>query len=128
MSLVSSYIHCEDGKYYKNLVYQDEEGTWFLCFDDDEPPEIVIAHGTDNKPIQKPRKVLKKLGIKFNDMQEHLTCQRMFKRNGRDVLLRATSYFFQLPKGKACPLPRESDAHEGSVERKDIVQGVIYGE
>jgi len=31
-----------DGKWYKNAVIKDKTGDWFLCFDDNDSPEIVI--------------------------------------------------------------------------------------
>ena len=31
-----------DSKWYKNPTIFDETNDWFLCFDDDDPPELVI--------------------------------------------------------------------------------------
>ncbi len=40
MSLVAHYIKTTSGLWYKDLVIYGEN--WYLCFDDDDPPEIVI--------------------------------------------------------------------------------------
>ena len=41
MSLVPTWVQAVDGKFYKNPVLKGEG--WFICFDDDEPPEIVVS-------------------------------------------------------------------------------------
>jgi hypothetical protein len=41
MSLVSTYVKSQDGKYYQNPTIYGIG--WYICFDDDEPPEFVLA-------------------------------------------------------------------------------------
>lgn len=43
MSLVSTYVLADDGYWYKNPALGT--GSWFLCYDDDEPIEIVMKEG-----------------------------------------------------------------------------------
>lgn len=45
MSMVSVYCLCDDGKWYKNPVWEGEG--WFVCLDDKEPPELVCLKGRD---------------------------------------------------------------------------------
>ena len=50
MSLTSTYVEADDGLFYKDplLHSRTDPVTWFICFDDDDPPELVIdikAHG-----------------------------------------------------------------------------------
>lgn len=40
MSLVSTYVESQSGKWYKNPVVKGDG--WYICWDDDEPIEIVI--------------------------------------------------------------------------------------
>lgn len=40
MSLVPSFIKADDNKYYKNPVLAGDD--FFICFDDDDPPELVV--------------------------------------------------------------------------------------
>ncbi len=47
MSLVSTYCLCEDGYWYQNPLWHGDlltDGTypWFICLDDDDPPELVV--------------------------------------------------------------------------------------
>jgi len=43
MSLVSTYVRAVDGKLYRDPVFRGD--FWFLCFDDDDPPELVVKAG-----------------------------------------------------------------------------------
>lgn len=40
MSIGPTWALCNDGKFYKEPVWRGEN--FFLCFDEDEPPELVI--------------------------------------------------------------------------------------
>ncbi len=42
MSLVSTFVRMANDKWYKNPTISDLTNNWFLCFDDDDPPELVI--------------------------------------------------------------------------------------
>ena len=41
MSLVSNFVIMVDGKWYKNASIYDKTNNWFICFDDDDPSELV---------------------------------------------------------------------------------------
>lgn len=43
MSLVSTWVQFDDGVFYKNPTMRGQG--WFICFDDDEPPELVMTEG-----------------------------------------------------------------------------------
>ncbi|MDX1701712.1 MAG: hypothetical protein R3250_13885 [Melioribacteraceae bacterium] len=67
MSLVSTYVVMANGACYKNPTLFDESGDWFICFDDEEPPEIVIrqaviSHSRKSRVRQISEK-LEELGI-----------------------------------------------------------------
>jgi len=40
MSLVPTYVRARDGYWYEDPVIEFPEG--FICFDDDDPPELVL--------------------------------------------------------------------------------------
>lgn len=47
MSLVATWCYCSDGKWYEDPVWYElaedsKTRSWFLCLDDDDPPELVI--------------------------------------------------------------------------------------
>jgi hypothetical protein len=46
MSLVHTYVRAVDGQLYRDPVLRGDD--WFICFDDDDPPEIVVA-GSDRE-------------------------------------------------------------------------------
>jgi len=52
MSLVPTHCYCSDGLWYEDPVWRgyDEDGKlrWFLCLDDDDPPEMVLR--VDDSP------------------------------------------------------------------------------
>jgi hypothetical protein len=41
MSLVASYVKANDGLYYEG-PWRAEDQSWFICLDDDDPPELVV--------------------------------------------------------------------------------------
>jgi hypothetical protein len=43
MSLVSTYVQSQEGNWYKNPVVKGDG--WFICWDDDEPIELVVKKG-----------------------------------------------------------------------------------
>lgn len=115
MSLVSTYVRADDGKMYRNPVLAG--GGWFICFDDDDPVEIVIA---DESGIKEPDSLLRSLGIIPSNMQKAMRGgSRMFGQNFRQ----AKSWFFDINSRIPAKL---ITSHDGIVERKDIFQGVIY--
>lgn len=110
MSLVSTYVRAIDGKLYRNPVLRGEG--WFLCFDDDEPPELVVLRGQTppgftffKKKKQTPRRSMrcfgKAISAPFQD---------------------ADAYFGRLTA--PIPVPEEHDGFVSSPER--IRQGVVY--
>jgi len=42
MSKVGVYVKCSDGKWYSHPTL-GMDMTWFICYDDDDPIELVIA-------------------------------------------------------------------------------------
>lgn len=44
MSTTYSYLKCDDGLFYKDVIIRSEHNgrRWFLIFDSDDPPEVVM--------------------------------------------------------------------------------------
>lgn len=109
MSLVSTYVRAVDGKLYRNPVIRGEG--WFLCFDDDDPPELVVS-----KEVPKPHLSC------FDETGKGFVCSRVFGGSAGSHLQAAHSYFGKLIE--PIPIPTE---HEGTVDDVvEIVQGVVY--
>jgi len=45
MSNVPTWVLADDNFFYKNPILGDSSGNWFVCFDDDDDPEIVVKRG-----------------------------------------------------------------------------------
>jgi len=99
-----------DGKLYRDPVIEGDG--WFLCFDDDDPPELVVKIG-HNLPDLKCVRVLR----------AHARSGRCFSKtlDGDFLFEDAHSYWCELLS--PIPVPKR---HDGTVERDQIVQGVIY--
>jgi hypothetical protein len=94
MSLCATYVCADDGKFYKNPTYRDPSGKWFVCFDDDDPPELVVSrdHTGEHQSI-----LVDLLGEDgFKKMRKGRGGQRCFDETGQFRPARA--YFFHLLK------------------------------
>ena len=82
MSLVSSFVVMNDGKFYQNPIIYDETGDWFLCFDDDDPPEFVIRNAVISSSRKNREKeileILEKVGISAKITESRVCGQRNF--------------------------------------------------
>jgi hypothetical protein len=86
MSLVSTYVESKEGHWYQNPVI--EEDGWFICWDDDEPIELVIAEefGTNPQTVLTP---LHNKGWRLQIISKGGTAGRLFKGKFKQ----ARSYF-----------------------------------
>ncbi len=75
MSLVPTYTLLSNNKWYKNPVLG--EHSWFLCFDDDDPIEIVIIE-KDFYAGLTPESIIKKLNIDGWVTSKAMHSQRLF--------------------------------------------------
>lgn len=123
MSLVPTWVLAHDGMYYKNPVLRSnaeiwnsphggpvEREKWFICFDDDDPPEIVIAfdHFQGDVPFRYSRRgiadravaILKALNIRHTlNFRRPRISGRCF---GKDLrFANAGAFFFTIKS----PLP-----------------------
>lgn len=129
MSLVSSFTFCEDGRWYKELVYRDAYGgkTWFICFDDDDPVELVIRLGADGQPAEAPAAVLSGLGIECEKIEMRRgSCGRLFG-SVRDGFTRAVScYLYGI---RVFPIPRPRvDSWDAVLEDPPLQECAIWGQ
>lgn len=99
MSLVPAWVEAADGKFYANPVIQGPG--WFVCFDDEDPPELVITP----KNAFPPARALEKSGLKFSHLRAgHGGSYRQFSTGCK----MAWSYFFKLE----APIP-VPEVHNG---------------
>lgn len=108
---MSTYVRAVDGQLYRNPVVEGKH--WFVCFDDDEPPELVVE-----KEHQRPGLSWFKMGTWNKNHPKH--GHRCFGGNIHDTRA-ALAYFGKL--AARIPVPKR---HDGVAKADEIGQGVIY--
>lgn len=106
MSLVSTYVYATDGKFYKNPVIKGEG--WFICFDDDDPPELVVElslYKKDGKEIF--TKILQEQQLDFKIIQNTVNFggSRYFSDTTKDKYMKPACRMFFMLKGPISPPP-----------------------
>lgn len=97
MSIGPTFVKAYDGYFYQDPILRGDG--WFICFDEDEPPELVIADTCKRKPSE----ILDAAGIKYARIRPHIAAGRIFSkgsdREGVPLDLRDShSYFFDLKR------------------------------
>lgn len=104
MSQSATYVQALDGLLYKDPIISGED--WFVCFDDDEPPEIVMKRfgsTTEKSARRKAHLLLMEAGIGFTLGEiNSLTMGRSFPPTWKAKP--ASSIFFTLLA--PIPIPR----------------------
>jgi len=82
MSLGNIYLKSSDGKWYEwptiEGVTQDGK-KWYLCFDENDPPELVVQTDGNGKEID-AKKILREAGVSFGGVRFNGVCGRMIGR------------------------------------------------
>lgn len=118
MSLVSTYVEAVDGKFYQNPTIYGPG--WYICFDDNDPPELVVTLGTmkDLRGHLEQRieskanwemvaiDILAKAGIDAQNVKRQGATGRCFPPNDR--LHMGMSFFFDLQA--PIPVPTKFDS------------------
>jgi hypothetical protein len=122
MSLVATYVRADDGNLYNSPILSGNG--WFICFDDDDPVEIVIRGIGKKKLKDKALEILNDLGIKHTRLTYNQGGKRLFSDDEDDYNFEdARSWFFEIENR----IPAQAiTKHDGIVSINDIYQGVIY--
>lgn len=78
-----------NNKWYKCPAVFDETLEWFICFDDDDPPEIVIkSSGQLSKQHQKEKieNTLRDAGIKAKILNHNVCGSRLFPPSWKEFV------------------------------------------
>lgn len=81
MSLVSTCVQADDKKIYKNPILSGED--FFICFDDDDPPELVIKtlNRSDTELHQRAIDILKNINLNTTISSKPQKSGRLFESN-----------------------------------------------
>lgn len=116
MSLSATWVKATDGYFYEEPVLRGEG--WFVCFDDDDPPELVIEKGLGLNPPA----TLREANIGFTHLQFSQECGRDFGGQSGDINIRdAQSFFFELTAPLDPAFITDFDS-----KQKDKPMGVYY--
>lgn len=123
MSLVPTYVQAVDGQFYKNPILSGND--WFLCFDDDDPPELVVEVKHQSKLQVRARavKILEELKIQCGALRLNSTCGRCFSPEGTPIKIddfREASGFLINDFRTRIPVPQE---HQGIIPSKEKIRG-----
>ena len=126
MSLASTYARCRDGALYKNPILVFPEG--FICFDDLEPPELVLwmPKGSAKVPpieyaIETLERVLGGMGFDRETVRRNKLCQRVRPGTNPEVFTDAHSYLFTIAGRIPRPIFHDGTERHASRVRKCCV-------
>lgn len=120
MSLVSTYVQSQEGQWYQDPIVKGPG--WFICWDDDDPIELVIEKAKGITP-EEILAACKALGWHLTITSKGNEGQRMF---GKKIEFKpASSYFLQQ---KLTGLGPPASMLEGNKPLKEPPkgQGVYY--
>lgn len=83
MSLVGTWVLAQDGNFYEEPVVRGDG--WFLCFDDDDPPELVMQcrlvgqmRKRGANVVEAAGRILREAGVAFSDIKYSGVAGRIF--------------------------------------------------
>ena len=83
MSLVSTYVQMDDDRWYKNPVIGQGK-QWFICYDDDDPIELVVtaqANGHATRKRERVQELLREQGCEMYPILAKKT-KKPYMKNG----------------------------------------------
>jgi hypothetical protein len=118
MSLVPTIVQTQEGHWYENPVIFSEDRNWFICYDYDDPIELVIKKSSNHNVEDILRSLLWK-GWHLRIIGKGLQGERLFQSGVVDVKFEpARSYFLEqlkgapsdamIKEGKRVPDPRKA--------------------
>lgn len=121
MSLCSTWVLARDGNFYQDPVLRGDD--WFLCFDDDDPPELVIKCEKEQplKTLQRAKEILKAhlFGVRYEFLSKRPRwSHRMFPE-----FHHAGAIFIKILD--PIPVPQEYEAVLDDIN-KDLHEKVYY--
>lgn len=110
MSLGAVYIKCTDGNFYADPVFRGtttDGRKWFLCFDEDDDPELVIEVRESAVTVKDAISVLKSLKVGYGKVRSFGVSGRCLTGSFDDPFEQAASFF--ISGLWRIPVPTEHD-------------------
>lgn len=125
MSKVPTWVRALDGAYYEDPVLRGPD--WYLCFDDDDPPEFVMdplkLYRSKEEYREQATKILTEAGLKnWTFTSGPRFSDRLFGKNST-AFKQGASFFLKLTE--PIPVPLEFSA-KSTFEEVCLTGCVIY--
>lgn len=121
MSLGPHFVKCVDGKWYEDLTYRAADNTWFICFDESDPPELVMRKTCKLTVTE----ILNQVGIVVSGIKQgNYGSDRIFGRR----FCAAKSYWLEMDLNKPLPAPRAQDTFDSFFTARTRREGTYFGE
>lgn len=122
MSLVPTWVRIKN-KWYENLVIYDKDKTFFICFDDEDPPEIVVKEKKEVGSEDLIKSCLQKIKIKARIISKPRHHGRAFPTEwkGFDSAISADIQITSLPDPKNFEMQYDKKSNT-----QPETQGVYY--
>ena len=124
MSLVSTYVKLADDKWYKNPVIYGY--SWYICFDDDDPPELVMTAPKQISKVERHAMIkdfLEERNIIVSSFVHSVSGSRLFPPEWKGSRP-AINAFLQIEKTIDCT--NLLLLHDGVFDERPEIQGVYY--
>lgn len=125
MSLVPTWVRMKNSKWYRDPVIYDkfELASWYICFDDKDPAEIVIQK-PDKQLTKKERKLaienlLKNIGIDARIISHNVSGSRFFPPKW-NVMAPAITAFIEIKS--------QIDSNNYQIDSEEIKNTIPQGE
>lgn len=124
MSKVSTFVLMDDGQWYKNPVLGVGQD-WYICFDDEEPPELVIDRKLWNSGLQFQQiKDLLNLDAFIHSKRPWVGAHRCFTHNSNNMELKpAVSYHIII---NSPPPAKWIIEHDGKSDQRPSCECTFY--
>lgn len=122
MSLVPTWVRATDGRYYKNPILHGED--WFVCFDDDDPPELVVVQvpGEGREDARRRAEgILRKAGVPGTLSNRSSRAGRSYPPYPSRRVLESIAFFFDLTG--PIPIP---EIHQDVTDGRPTGECVFY--
>ena len=123
MSLGPTFVMFSDRAWYRNPVLGEED--WFLCFDEDDPPEIVVKQSACDKGLD-AKEIIKRMGVDaYTQHTKPVPCgERCFSHDhSLNNFAPAYSWFIYL---NSPPPIKYLISHDGLSEKEPKLEGVYF--
>lgn len=120
MSIGYTFVLADDNNFYEDPTFCGDD--YFLCFDEDEDPELVIKkmNRTEEQLEKRAIEILDWIGIKYSSIRQNKYCGSRFF--GKKSMKPAVAYFVDINK----PIPANKITNYKFILKKRMEGTYLY--